>query len=298
MSGGGPPWRRLGPARSSASSRRLCPPTARGSGLSPPGRGPAGTTSSSTTSGSRCAARRRSRAFSEGSRARGTARSHGRRPARSADGFRSSGRRKSAGRSSRAGPGRRTLRLSALVFPGDLPAVRVERGRRRGGRAGPRSLEAPARPRPGTAPSRRAQPPRRPSSGELAAGSSGSSAELAGLLPPDRKTLHAARIAAKRVRYALEVRRAARAAFPSGPPPPALLPGRRGRRPRPRRARGTRRIRRGYGHRGRPRIRAAGARPRGRRHEGAPGRPGGGCGSRQAGREAARVPRVPRDEVG
>ena len=95
-------------------------------------------------------------------------------------------------------------RLSALVFPGELPAVRVDAGevtaveldlarwRRRlaaarGGAFAPRAAAE-------TALLRRT---RRRFIRLIR--------DLARLLPPDRETLHAARIAAKRVRYALEV---------------------------------------------------------------------------------------------
>ncbi|HYN41974.1 MAG TPA: CHAD domain-containing protein [Thermoanaerobaculia bacterium] len=95
-------------------------------------------------------------------------------------------------------------RLSALVFPGELPVVRVDPGdvaavsralsrwKRRlasegGGAFAPRAAAE-------TALLRRS---RRRLLRLLR--------DLAGLLPPDVETLHAARIAAKRVRYALEV---------------------------------------------------------------------------------------------
>ncbi|MBK9088593.1 MAG: CHAD domain-containing protein [Holophagales bacterium] len=95
-------------------------------------------------------------------------------------------------------------RLSALVFPGDLPAVRVEAD----------DVEAVAR--------ALARWKRRLAAARGGAFAPRAAAEtallrrtrlrlvrlvrkLAELLPPDRKTLHAARIAAKRVRYALEV---------------------------------------------------------------------------------------------
>ncbi len=178
------------------------------------------------------------------------------------------------------------------------PAGRPRRGgRRRGGRAGPRSLEASAGRRPG----RRLRPARSRRHGPPPANSPPAhpARPQARRIPPSGPE-NPSRRADRGQAGPLRPRgaRAARAAFPSDPSSPALLPGRRGRRPRPRRARGTRRVRRGCGHRGRPRIRAAGARPRGRRHEGAPGRPGEGYGSRQADREAAQVPRVARDEVG
>jgi CHAD domain-containing protein len=95
-------------------------------------------------------------------------------------------------------------RLYALVFPGDLPAVRVEAG----------DVEAVAR--------ALARWKRRLSAAQDGAFAPRAAADtaflrrtrrrlirlvrkLAGFIPPDRKTLHAARIAAKQVRYALEV---------------------------------------------------------------------------------------------
>jgi CHAD domain-containing protein len=109
------------------------------------------------------------------------------------------GRALLASRTGATGP-----RLSALVFPGELPAVRVDAGevvaveralarwRRRlsearGGAFAPRvAAEAALLRRTRRRLLRLIR-------------------NLAGLLPPDRETLHAARIAAKRVRYALEV---------------------------------------------------------------------------------------------
>jgi adenylate cyclase len=95
-------------------------------------------------------------------------------------------------------------RLSALVFPGDLPAVRVEAG----------DVEAIAR-----ALARWKRRLAAAQDGAFAPRAAADTAllrrtrrrlirlvrKLAGFLPPDRETLHAARIAAKRVRYALEV---------------------------------------------------------------------------------------------
>ncbi len=95
-------------------------------------------------------------------------------------------------------------RLSALVFPGELPAIRVESG----------DVEAVAR--------ALARWKRRLAAARGGAFAPRDAAETAllrrtrrrltrlvrnleGLLPPDRENLHAARIAAKRVRYALEV---------------------------------------------------------------------------------------------
>ncbi len=95
-------------------------------------------------------------------------------------------------------------RLTALVFPGELPAVRVDPGdvaaveralsrwKRRlasegGGAFAPRAAAESVLLRRSRRRLRRLL------------------RDLAGLLPPDLETLHAARIAAKRVRYALEV---------------------------------------------------------------------------------------------
>ncbi len=95
-------------------------------------------------------------------------------------------------------------RLRALVFPGELPAVRVDPGdvafverslslwRRRlaaqgGGAFAPRAAVEAVLVRRTRRRLRR------------------SLRSLAGRLPPDRETLHAARIAAKRVRYTLEL---------------------------------------------------------------------------------------------
>lgn len=95
-------------------------------------------------------------------------------------------------------------RLSALVFPGDLLAVRVEAG----------DVEAVAR-----ALARWKRRLARAQDGAFAPRAAADKGllrrtrrrlirlvrKLAEFLPPDRKTLHASRIAAKRVRYALEV---------------------------------------------------------------------------------------------
>jgi CHAD domain-containing protein len=95
-------------------------------------------------------------------------------------------------------------RLEPLVFPGALPAVRVERGQveevekalARWRRRFTSSVEGAFAPRAGTGDlllrKTRRRLRRRVS-------------ELSGLLPPGRRTLHAARIAAKRLRYALEI---------------------------------------------------------------------------------------------
>ncbi len=166
-------------------------------------------------------------------------------------------------------------RLSALVFPGELPAVRVDSGdveavaralarwRRRlaaarGGAFAPRARRRHGPPPANPPPAHPARPQSR-------------RAPPSGPGDPSRR-------ADRRQAGPLRPRggRAARPAVPSAPSSPALLPGCRGRRPRPRRARSTRRVRRGCGHRDRPRIGAAGATPRGRRHAGAPGRPGEG----------------------
>ncbi len=95
-------------------------------------------------------------------------------------------------------------RLQALVFPGDLPAVRVEASEVLGvERALARWRRRLATARGG------AFAPRGDAEADLSRRARRRLVRLAGrlsrLLPPDGPTLHGARIAAKKVRYALEV---------------------------------------------------------------------------------------------